>query len=202
MLLPSSSTVLTPRSSSEDLSEYTDADESISAPTEFLAEFLSAVMMRDFTTALKYCKLILQYEPNNATAKEFYPLILEKLKSMSDENDTSSESSASEDNSDAISVSGEKHNNEDSDATTASYSSLEDEEVDSKGLGVNEAANLSQVKYTSETNGNSSCLLPQPLIRQHKGSQQQQEPAVSSFVISSSDSESPTEPISQQLANV
>ncbi|XP_050296746.1 histone-lysine N-methyltransferase SETD1B isoform X2 [Anthonomus grandis grandis] len=67
-------------SSNEDLSEYTDADESISAPTEFLAEFLSAVMLKDYITALKYCKLILQYEPNNATAKEFYPLILQKLK--------------------------------------------------------------------------------------------------------------------------
>lgn len=30
--------LLKPTSSSEDLSEYTDADESISAPTEFLAE--------------------------------------------------------------------------------------------------------------------------------------------------------------------
>ncbi|XP_030573653.1 acidic repeat-containing protein [Drosophila novamexicana] len=75
---------------SQSLSEYTDADESISAPTEFLAEFLSAVMLKDYKKALKYCKLILQYEPNNATAKEFYPLILDKLRlaasSDSDEN--------------------------------------------------------------------------------------------------------------------
>ncbi|KAH0810075.1 hypothetical protein GEV33_012716 [Tenebrio molitor] len=46
---------------------------------EWMKKFLSAVMMKDYVTALKYCKLILQYEPNNATAKEFYPLILEKL---------------------------------------------------------------------------------------------------------------------------
>lgn len=75
---------------SQSLSEYTDADESMSAPTEFLAEFLSAVMLKDYKKALKYCKLILQYEPNNATAKEFYPLILDKLRvaasSDSDEN--------------------------------------------------------------------------------------------------------------------
>ncbi|XP_060646758.1 germ cell nuclear acidic protein [Drosophila nasuta] len=75
---------------SQSLSEYTDADESISAPTEFLAEFLSAVMLKDYKKALKYCKLILQYEPNNGTAKEFYPLILDKLRvaasSDSDEN--------------------------------------------------------------------------------------------------------------------
>ncbi|XP_026841861.1 dentin sialophosphoprotein isoform X2 [Drosophila persimilis] len=89
----SASTLPTSASSedlSQSLSEYTDADESISAPTEFLAEFLSAVMLKDYKKALKYCKLILQYEPNNSTAKEFYPLILDKLRgaasSDSDEN--------------------------------------------------------------------------------------------------------------------
>lgn len=61
--------------SSQSLSEYTDADESISAPTEFLAEvkeirmflfynifdfffqFLSALMEKDYKKAFKYCKL-------------------------------------------------------------------------------------------------------------------------------------------------
>ncbi|KAH8249964.1 hypothetical protein KR026_002665, partial [Drosophila bipectinata] len=93
---------------SQSLSEYTDADESISAPTEFLAEFLSAVMLKDYKKALKYCKLsewninkdvlqgalyiflspVLQYEPNNATAKEFYPLILEKLRGVPTSSDS------------------------------------------------------------------------------------------------------------------
>ncbi|KAH8267316.1 hypothetical protein KR018_005732, partial [Drosophila ironensis] len=73
---------------SQSLSEYTDADESISAPTEFLAEFLSAVMLKDYKKALKYCKLILQYEPNNATAKEFYPLILDKLRGVATSSDS------------------------------------------------------------------------------------------------------------------
>ncbi|KAH8247584.1 hypothetical protein KR038_006670, partial [Drosophila bunnanda] len=73
---------------SQSLSEYTDADESISAPTEFLAEFLSAVMLKDYKKALKYCKLILQYEPNNATAKEFYPLILDKLRAVATSSDS------------------------------------------------------------------------------------------------------------------
>lgn len=69
----------------------------------FLFQFLSAVMLKDYETALKYCKLskyreeesrclisfsfsfaVLQYEPNNATAKEFYPLILEKLNQSKD----------------------------------------------------------------------------------------------------------------------
>ncbi|KAM7364348.1 uncharacterized protein ACRADG_000881 isoform 1-T8 [Cochliomyia hominivorax] len=73
---------------SQSLSEYTDADESISAPTEFLAEFLSAVMLKDYKKALKYCKLILQYEPDNSTAKEFYPLILDKLRGTNTSSDS------------------------------------------------------------------------------------------------------------------
>uniref|UniRef100_A0A182K5D6 Uncharacterized protein n=1 Tax=Anopheles christyi TaxID=43041 RepID=A0A182K5D6_9DIPT len=67
---------------SQSLSEYTDADESISAPTELLAEFLSAIMIRDYVNALKYCKQILQYEPNNTTARDFYPHILSKISEM------------------------------------------------------------------------------------------------------------------------
>ncbi|CAD6993224.1 unnamed protein product [Ceratitis capitata] len=80
---------------SQSLSEYTDADESISAPTEFLAEFLSAVMLKDYKKALKYCKLILQYEPNNATAKEFYPLIIEKLRGAASDSDENYNKSSS-----------------------------------------------------------------------------------------------------------
>ncbi|XP_046393966.1 glutamate-rich protein 2-like [Ischnura elegans] len=197
-LSPTSSTTLTPRSSSEDLSEYTDADESISAPTEFLAEFLSAVMMRDFTTALKYCKLILQYEPNNAAAKEFYPLIIEKIKMMADESDSNSEVSVFEDNSDGTSVSGEKHSSEDSDATNASYSSLEDDEGDTKNCDNNDVK-LGHLKIAvaSDGNGNGSCIPSQNMPP--KDLQQQDVPP---FPTSSSDSESPTEPISQTIVNV
>ncbi|XP_058064151.1 uncharacterized protein LOC131213934 isoform X2 [Anopheles bellator] len=65
---------------SQSLSEYTDADESISAPTELLAEFLSAVMIRDYVNALRYCKQ--KYEPNNSTARDFYPHILSKIDAM------------------------------------------------------------------------------------------------------------------------
>lgn len=49
---------LNPKSSStdEDLSDYTDPEES-SAPTELLAEFLSAVMLRDYLKAYQHCKM-------------------------------------------------------------------------------------------------------------------------------------------------
>lgn len=42
-------------------------------------QFLSAIMKRHYAEALKYCRLILQYEPHNATARGFYPLLLHKL---------------------------------------------------------------------------------------------------------------------------
>ncbi|KAJ8718737.1 hypothetical protein PYW07_016293 [Mythimna separata] len=62
--------------SPEDCSE---GNETLSAPSEFLAEFLSAIMRRQYAEALKYCRLILQYEPHNATARGFYPLLQHKV---------------------------------------------------------------------------------------------------------------------------
>ncbi|XP_066150456.1 dentin sialophosphoprotein isoform X1 [Euwallacea fornicatus] len=144
--------VLKPTSSSnEDLSEYTDADESISAPTEFLAEFLSAVMLKDYITALKYCKLILQYEPNNATAKEFYPLILEKLKqniSIPNGNDEegSSNDSEAEDSEASSSTSAS-----DSSAGEESSEGQEDAEEEEEEIGAGVGGKVS--KGSSEGDG-------------------------------------------------
>lgn len=207
-------------SSNEDLSEYTDADESISAPTEFLAEFLSAVMLKDYETALKYCKLILQYEPNNATAKEFYPLIIDKLQMMANEDNVSSEDeneeNSSSNNSESGSSSGEysegqeeeielevadkgSKGSSDGDATTGSYSSLEDDEaeeldqlaalaakyhIDNVDLGNgNKIYNVdTKTAFSPKIIGNSN--ITKVTLQTHFGT--------------SSDSESPTEPVSQQ----
>ncbi|CAG9837509.1 unnamed protein product [Diabrotica balteata] len=133
-------------SSTEDLSEYTDADESISAPTEILAEFLSAVMLKDYETALKYCKIILQYEPNNSTAKEFYPLILEKLQLMSNEDPGSNNDSDEEE------VSEESSSSSDSDNTTSEESSEGQEEEEEEGIGAG-AGEDKRSKGSSEGDG-------------------------------------------------
>ncbi|XP_039290923.1 glutamate-rich protein 2 [Nilaparvata lugens] len=194
--------VVATSSSVEDLSEYTDADESISAPTEILAEFLSAVMLKDYENALKYCKMILQYEPNHATAKEFYPLILEKIIQASaeaettngnhtnepttdstsdseeaaeeEEEDEDDEEDDSEETSESSSESMEDEEGEkppsDSDGTTASYSSLEDEEADSIQMNT----------VSTQPNDNEY---------QSNGNKE----------LNNSDSESPTEPVSQML---
>ncbi|XP_049539917.1 uncharacterized protein LOC125954019 isoform X1 [Anopheles darlingi] len=120
---------------SQSLSEYTDADESISAPTELLAEFLSAIMIRDYVNALRYCKQILEYEPNNATARDFYPHILskidaghthEQLSCESDENDNcncNSPLGSSSSSSLRLSRSSSSSNDTESSSTESSFSS-------------------------------------------------------------------------------
>ncbi|KAL1505884.1 hypothetical protein ABEB36_005339 [Hypothenemus hampei] len=223
-------------SSNEDLSEYTDADESISAPTEFLAEFLSAVMLKDYPTALKYCKLILQYEPNNATAKEFYPLILEKLKQKfssngnGEENDSedeelseanssstsNSDNSVSDESSEGHEVVDEEEEEMDrgvgaktskdsseGDGTTGSYSSLEDDEAETDQL----RALVAKYRIDNMNIGNGNKICP----KIHKDSSNsypmnncttdngiQDQNAVP--FMTSSDSESPTEPCQTTVA--
>lgn len=39
-------------------------------------------MRRQYAEALKYCRLILQYEPHNATARGFYPLLRHKVQAL------------------------------------------------------------------------------------------------------------------------
>ncbi|XP_053327231.1 glutamate-rich protein 2 [Spea bombifrons] len=64
-----------PDSSEEDESN----DEREGAPTELLAEFLKAVMDKEYKVAQKLCRMILLYEPENTEAKAFSPLIEEML---------------------------------------------------------------------------------------------------------------------------
>ncbi|XP_044728419.1 probable ATP-dependent RNA helicase ddx52 [Chrysoperla carnea] len=225
-------------SSTEDLSEYTDADESISsAPTEFLAEFLSAVMMKDYKTALKYCHLILQYEPNNSTAKEFYPLIVTKLRiestnssgssgaddnnlvyEIENKNSKDSDAASTDDDSDSesedddeddeeeepqgiSSISGDRH----SDGTTASYSSLEDDDaIEAHNLSnSNKYGNVDNADYG---NGNAKIGVISPVLSAKKAWEVTAENEIKKKMEhvtlnmhTSSDSESPTEPVSQQL---
>ncbi|XP_050349497.1 uncharacterized protein LOC126772933 isoform X2 [Nymphalis io] len=75
--------------------DCSDGNEASSAPSEFLAEFLSAIMRRQYAEALKYCQLILQYEPHNSTARGFYPLLQHKLTALHSR--AADETSSSED---------------------------------------------------------------------------------------------------------
>ncbi|XP_052132728.1 trigger factor, partial [Frankliniella occidentalis] len=184
-------------------------------------------MGKDYPTALKYCKLILQYEPNNRTARDFYPLIVEKLVqstideartdseddssssggsgSLSGSDDTSSDLSEEDDDDDEEDEDGDdkqvKHNDNssveygDTDGTTASYSSLEDEEAEPEtgtGLGLGLGLELHLANDNEDAgNGNEvpveANTTDKLLNRDETG--------LARF----SDSESPTEPVSQRL---
>ncbi|XP_070507117.1 uncharacterized protein [Chironomus tepperi] len=78
-LMGTTSAMISPRNNNDEdsTSEYTDPENS--APTELLAEFLTSIMRKDYVNALKYCKLILEFEPNNKTAKDFYPELIQKV---------------------------------------------------------------------------------------------------------------------------
>ncbi|XP_039769085.1 glutamate-rich protein 2 [Ornithorhynchus anatinus] len=68
--------------SSDDKEENSDEPgkkEKGTAPLELMAEFLRAIMDQDYNLAKKLCQMILIYEPENPEAKQFFPLIEEKL---------------------------------------------------------------------------------------------------------------------------
>lgn len=78
------------------------SDDKMFAPVELLTQFLSTIMKKDYSNALVFCKLskflklfyksswnvliqetyvtVQQFEPTNATANSFYPMIIKKLK--------------------------------------------------------------------------------------------------------------------------
>uniref|UniRef100_A0A8D8Q3J6 Uncharacterized protein n=1 Tax=Cacopsylla melanoneura TaxID=428564 RepID=A0A8D8Q3J6_9HEMI len=60
-----------------DTSDTTDTN---TAPLEILAEFLTLIMEKNYEEAMKHCKIILEYEPQNETVLSFIPLLNEKLK--------------------------------------------------------------------------------------------------------------------------
>lgn len=128
-------------------SEYTDAKSSLSAPVELLSEFLSAVMSKDYENALKLCQSILKYEPQNATAREFFPLISLKIKQMSDAANLECHSSTDE-------------GHESDEDTMDSYSSLEDEIDDEPDLACSDPS-LGQQKPFLQGNA----ALPTPRTR-------------------------------------
>lgn len=56
-----------------------EEEEPRKAPNELFMEFLECLMKKEFATAEKLCRMILIYEPDNAEAQKFHPIILEKL---------------------------------------------------------------------------------------------------------------------------
>uniref|UniRef100_A0A4W5KFK3 Glutamate rich 2 n=1 Tax=Hucho hucho TaxID=62062 RepID=A0A4W5KFK3_9TELE len=107
--------------------EDDEEEEGYRAPLELMAEFLKSVMEKEFVLAKKLCQMILVYEPNNPEAKQFIPLIQERLereqeeKSQDDDDDCSDSSDEDDSGSDQDSP-------QSSDSFSSSLSSDEEEE--------------------------------------------------------------------------
>ncbi|XP_064183237.1 glutamate-rich protein 2 isoform X1 [Anguilla rostrata] len=91
-------------------------DEEHRAPIELFAEFLKSVMDKDYILAKKLCQMILIYEPDNPEAKQFIPLIEEKLLLVGQEDDESSNDT--EDSSDSSDSEGESTSSSDSSSSS------------------------------------------------------------------------------------
>ncbi|XP_035264792.1 glutamate-rich protein 2 isoform X2 [Anguilla anguilla] len=76
-------------------------DEEHRAPIELFAEFLKSVMDKDYILAKKLCQMILIYEPDNPEAKQFIPLIEEKLLLGQEDDESSNDTEDSSDSSDS-----------------------------------------------------------------------------------------------------
>ncbi|XP_026482377.1 glutamate-rich protein 2 [Ctenocephalides felis] len=179
--------------SAEDLSEYTDADESMSAPTEILAEFLSALMLKDYPMALKHCKVILQYEPKNATAMEFYPLIMKKLTTDSDDNNSDSDdnSNHAESENSAGTLSDNSEESEGSYSYTSSDGPDASPQMDYQGN--------SAISTSADTTHSCSSLEDEEAEFLSKSAQRCLDLGNGNHHTNfTSDSESPSEPLSQQ----
>ncbi|XP_006003036.2 glutamate-rich protein 2 [Latimeria chalumnae] len=110
----------------EEEEETSEEEEDRRAPIELLGEFLKAIMDQDYKLASKLCQMILIYEPENPEAKQFIPLIEEKL--LLDETDEQTEDSEGTEDSTDDSEETEDSTEEDSDDSESDKDS--DQECD------------------------------------------------------------------------
>lgn len=93
----------------------------IKAPNELLEEFLVYVMQKDYPNALKLCGFILIYEPANALAREYLPLLEKKVLQVEDRGESTDAASSSSGDSD-LSSSDDSSTSDDSDTDSDSDS--------------------------------------------------------------------------------
>merc|ERR1712004_194943 len=86
---------------SRDGSSDESSDETPSAaPVELKAEFVQCLQSKDWANALKLCKMILIYEPENPTASEYITVLEERIQ-IEEEATTEDETSSDDESSDS-----------------------------------------------------------------------------------------------------
>ncbi|XP_075257031.1 uncharacterized protein LOC142349390 [Convolutriloba macropyga] len=81
---------------SESEDENSENEQTDDAPVELKAEFIECLQSKDWVNALKLCKMILLYEPENPTASEYIAVLEERIQL---DEEASTESSSGEDDS-------------------------------------------------------------------------------------------------------
>ncbi|XP_029343165.1 uncharacterized protein LOC115033734 isoform X2 [Acyrthosiphon pisum] len=76
------------------------------APVDFFIKMHSALVAKNYSTALDFCKAILSFEQTNETMMTFHELLTKKINMMDEESDSTdssrSKSSLSESDNDLI----------------------------------------------------------------------------------------------------
>ncbi|XP_015214312.2 glutamate-rich protein 2 isoform X2 [Lepisosteus oculatus] len=128
-------------SKAEEGGEHSDYDEDSEdegnkAPIELLGEFLQSVMDKNYTLASKLCQMILIYEPDNPEARQFIPLIEEKLLIEQAEEQSDEEEGTDDSDEDSTDESSDLSESEDhsSGESGSSSSSEEDEGFNKESL--------------------------------------------------------------------
>ncbi|KAK1166122.1 glutamate-rich protein 2 isoform X2 [Acipenser oxyrinchus oxyrinchus] len=113
--------------------EAQSEDEDNKAPIQLLGEFLQSIMEQNYTLASKLCQMILIYEPDNPEAKQFIPLIEEKLlieaADEQNEGDEGTESSDEDSEDESSDESGSSESEDSSQEETDSFSEEEKENI-------------------------------------------------------------------------
>ncbi|XP_033900140.2 glutamate-rich protein 2 isoform X2 [Acipenser ruthenus] len=113
--------------------EAQSEDEENKAPIQLLGEFLQSIMEQNYTLASKLCQMILIYEPDNPEAKQFIPLIEEKLlieaADEQNEGDEGTDSSDEDSEDESSDESGSSESEGSSQEETDSFSEEEKENI-------------------------------------------------------------------------
>lgn len=108
---------------------------SIKAPNELLEEFLVYIMAKNWEDAHKLCGFILIYEPHNALAKEYMPILTRKVEQILSQGESEDETGS--DGSGASSTeSDESDSSEDSDDYDSDYSDYERNQDDNDDVEI------------------------------------------------------------------
>ncbi|XP_060075984.1 glutamate-rich protein 2-like [Ylistrum balloti] len=122
------------------------------APMQLMMEFIGCLMQGDYPNAAKLCKMILMYEPDNAEALKFQPLINEKIEldAQPDDDSGSGESGTEDDDEEDEGNSDDSDSDDSDDSDESDDSSQSEAEDDAEKIDSGISSGLSGSNSNSE----------------------------------------------------